>query len=83
MDLKEIIKHLKVIENDCKYGHSHINHKNFYERVKGIITLTDNLALKQIESDCKYGTSYGTKEVNCGKFYERVKGIMSISENNI
>ena len=79
MDLIEIIKHLKVIENDCKYGHSHIEHKKFYERVKGVITLTNNIALKQIESDCKYGHSHIEHE----KFYERVKGIMSIPENNI
>jgi hypothetical protein len=78
MELKDIVKSLKIIENECRYGYSDIKHENFYERVKGIITLTDNTALKQIESDCKYGTSYGTREVNFVKFYERVKGIISL-----
>jgi hypothetical protein len=81
--MEEIIKYLKVIENDCKYGHSHIDHEKFYERAKGVITLTNNNTLKQIESDCEFGTSYGTKEVNIVKFYERVKGVMSVAENDI
>jgi len=46
MELKEIIKHLKVIENDCKYGTSYgtkeVNCGKFYERVKGIMSISEN-----------------------------------------
>jgi len=33
---------LKQIESDCKYGHSHIEHEKFYERVKGIMSIPEN-----------------------------------------
>ena len=70
---KETQEALKQIESDCMITSTE-NYIQFYERVKGVITLTKDSALTQIESDCKYGFD----EVNHKSFYERVKGAMSV-----
>ncbi len=76
--MNEIIKALVDIEKDCSYvtayNKTEIEREKFYERVKGIITLTDEKSLKKIEGDCRYGNNY----IDFEKFYERVKGIITL-----
>jgi hypothetical protein len=69
---KETIEALKQIESDCITSTK--NYAQFYERVKGVITLTKDSTLTQIASDCRIVHN----EVNYKQFYERVKGAMSI-----
>lgn len=70
---KETIEALKQIESDCMIT-STKNYAQFYERVKGVITLTKDSTLTQIASDCRIVHN----EVNYKQFYERVKGVMSV-----
>lgn len=74
--MKEIAKVLADIEKDCSYlnaySQTEIQYEKFYERVKGVMTITGEKSLKKIEEDCRYGNSY----IEFEKFYERVKGII-------
>jgi hypothetical protein len=74
--MKEIVKTLSNIERDCSYldaySQTQIEYEKFYERVKGVMTITGEKSLKKIEEDCRYGNNY----IEFEKFYERVKGII-------
>lgn len=74
--MKEIIKALVDIEKDCSYltaySQTEIQYEKFYERVKGVMTMTGEKSLIKIEEDCRYGHAY----INYQKFYEQVKGII-------
>jgi hypothetical protein len=80
INIKDIIKTLKTIEEDCSVGAScnttEVNFVKFYERVKGLMTLINNDAFNKIEEDCKYGYHF----INEEKFYQQVKGIIKIME---
>lgn len=73
---KEIVKALVDIEKDCSYltaySQTAIQYEKFYERVKGVMTITGEKSLIKIEEDCQYGHAY----INYQKFYEQVKGII-------
>ena len=74
--MKEIVKALVDIEKDCSYltaySQTEIQYEKFYERVKGVITITGEKSLMKIEEDCQYGYTY----INYHKFYEQVKAII-------
>jgi len=76
--MKEIVKALVNIERDCSYSDAYsqtqIEYQKFYERVKGVITLTDEKSLKKIEDDCLYGHNY----IDYQKFYGQIKGIITL-----
>lgn len=80
INIEDIIKSLKTIEEDCSYGTSYgtteVNYEKFYERVKGLMALINNDTFNKIEEDCKYGYHF----INEEKFYQQVKGIITLMD---